>query len=659
VGIDVIRNAWWIAKGVGLENVPRRIRQALVTRAGLINRLMAPHRYSTDHLSVVRRGDDEVRRVWQDRAKRFIPIPTQEALQSLVPSTIWDQQVTEDCRRALGGEYPFFSRWQGQLGWPPKFNHDPVNQIDWPVGELWPRYTRSGPPRNDLKLVWEPSRLTLAYFFARQYRYSAEERWAEAYWELFDAWAAQNPVNQSVAWGCGQEVAFRLMAMLTGAIATLGSAAATPTRLRRLETLCWQFGKRIAANINYALSQKNNHGLSEAAGLWTVGLLFPEFPESPRWQKRGMQILQWEVQRQVYDDGAFVQHSMAYHRVMLDDLLWVLCLAHRNSLPIPPSLMDRFRKATVWLGEFVDLDSGRVPNLGANDGANVLPLSCGDYLDYRPTWEAAARVAGIPTLLPRRGPWSEKSLWLTGRIPEPEQIPAPRSAHWSSPIGGYHLLRGPSSYAMLRAVTYRDRPGQCDMLHLDLWHRGQNLLRDAGSFRYYHEEADLKRYFSSVEAHNTVQVDGRPQMRKGPNFLWFDWPRGRAEFSGDAELHGEATFGRRPTEWKHCRKVKRIEDSYEIRDSFTGGREFTLRWRLTPDVAWQQVGEATYVATFSDWEARISVKSDATQTISLTEGWESLYYGERRAIFVLEVRGTAKEITTRVDITPREPGASG
>ncbi|MFO0264482.1 MAG: heparinase II/III family protein, partial [Planctomycetota bacterium] len=68
------------------------------------------------------------------------------------------------------------------------------------------------------------------------------------------------------------------------------------------------------------------------------------------------------------------------------------------------------------------------------------------------------------------------------------------------------------------------------------WWRGHNLLRDAGSYLYYHRDAKLKNYFYSTAAHNTVSVDGTEQMTKGPNFLWFHWSEGTAELIDEATL---------------------------------------------------------------------------------------------------------------------------
>ena len=44
--------------------------------------------------------------------------------------------------------------------------------------------------------------------------------------------------------------------------------------------------ERIEKNIDYAYSQKNNHGMSEAIGLLTIGLLFPELQQSVVIRKR-------------------------------------------------------------------------------------------------------------------------------------------------------------------------------------------------------------------------------------------------------------------------------------------------------------------------------------------------------------------------------------
>ncbi len=213
--------------------------------------------------------------------------------------------------------------------------------------------------------------------------------------------------------------------------------------------------------------QGNNHALSEAAGLYTIGLLFGEFNCARQWLDYGIKALTAEIAWQVYDDGSYVQHSTNYHRVMMDDLIWAIRLGEISGRPLPQIVYDRFARAAEWLGEMVDPATGRVANYGANDGALVLPLSCCDYLDYRPIAQAAHY------LLHRRrrfkgGPWDEKMLWLFGgeSLESPASPPAVGKS-FEAPEGGYYVLRGAKSRVMTRCHTYRNRPSQADMLKLD------------------------------------------------------------------------------------------------------------------------------------------------------------------------------------------------
>lgn len=643
--MNSLLKAYWIAKGVGWDNVPRRLRQSLMLRSGLLRRRLQPKNYSRERSPLSRIAADSSKTRWLERSRRFMPVPSSDDLKSIADDQLWKRQVTDVCTDALNGSYPFFSHWTGELGWPPDFNLDPVNKLRWPVGRHWLDTARSGPPFDDIKLVWEPSRFTLAFHLAREYVRSGDERWAEAFWQMIDAWIAQNPVNESVAWACGQETAFRTMAMLTGAFCTLTSTSASDERLASLELLCWQAGRRISDNLNYALSQKNNHGLSEALGLWTVGILFPEFPESDTWTRCGEKFLVKELDRQVYDDGSFVQNSMSYHRVMLDDVCWYVALTKHNARSLDPQFLRKAQQATRWLSKFVDQRSGRVPNYGANDGANVLPFSCSDYLDFRPVLQCAANLLDVGDAKIEKGPWDEKTLWLHGSVPRKsgEDI---ESTCWHAPQGGYFVLYGDDSKVFVRATTHRDRPSQCDMLHLDLWYRGYNILRDAGSYFYFHKNPEVKKYYYSSRAHNVVWGDGTEQMLKGPNFLWFNWPVSEATFDTENSLRCSAHF-RGVDNYTHNRTVTRRGECYQIVDQVNGLERYNLNWRLAPEFAWSQEDPFTFSAAIDGMKYFVRIGDLGGGDAKLAVADESLYYGERKEIPAIEVRGIKGSVTTR------------
>jgi len=210
---------------------------------------------------------------------------------------------------------------------------------------------------------------------------------------------------------------------------------------------------------------------------------------------------------------------------MLQDYLWAVRLGQINGYAFSAELLNRLRMATNFIYQMMDLNTGRVPNYGSNDGALILPLNCCDYLDYRPVVQAMSYLLNREKLF-ETGPWDEDLIWLFGveaLNTSPKEI---EQRSTNAHAGGYYTLRGSqsseitfrSTWGMVRCHSYRDRPCHADMLHFDLWYKGVNLLRDAGTFQYYCEPP-WEHYFKSTAAHNTVEVDGKDQMEKG-SFLF-------------------------------------------------------------------------------------------------------------------------------------------
>ena len=75
---------------------------------------------------------------------------------------------------------------------------------------------------------------------------------------------------------------------------------------------------------------------------------------------------------------------------------------------------------------------------------------------------------------------------------------------------------------MLRCGNHKDRPAHADNLHLDYWLNGENLLQDAGSYKY-NTTKEFQNYFTGTSSHNTVKVQDFDQMLKGSRFIWYYW----------------------------------------------------------------------------------------------------------------------------------------
>lgn len=642
---------YYTARALGWGNLPRRAWQVLKGRLGIIRRQLPGGELSTEALReqfVSEYDAEQTLSRWKRRAARFFVAPeTRETigqlLDRIVDATTWDEKVTSVGRRLRSGQMSFFNHLYADVGFPPKFNRNPIHGVDWPVGRHWSEYPQFDPALKDLKCVWEQSRFAWAYALARDFVRRGDETEANLFWEILDEWDKQNPYGLTPQWACGQEGTFRMFAWLFAAMATLGSDSATGARLHRITELIWYTGRHVERNINYARGQKNNHALSEAASLLTIGLLFPELRRAGAWRAKGREVIETDLGRQTYSDGSYVQHSLNYHRVMLDDLLWAARLAELHDQPLSQFTLARLERALYWLIQMIEPESGRVPNYGSNDGAQVLPLSTCDYVDFRPVAQATHYLLHRERCF-QPGPWDEKMLWLFG----PEALDAPvrsvlRQAAFRADAGGYYTFKGPRTWGMVRRHSYRDRPSQADMLHFDLWLGSQNVLRDAGTYHYY-ADPPWQNYFHSTAAHNTVEIDGADQMIKGPRFLWFRWTKSRLnrfEQSADSRLayfEGEHYgYTRLPGRVVHRRSILRIDDTYVIVDDLLGAGEHdvALRWRLC-EAEWKS-DDMRWTSTLADETVAIGINAPVElgatllrgQETPTPEGWESLYYAER------------------------------
>src|SRR6185295_14728429 len=95
---------------------------------------------------------------------------------------------------------------------------------------------------------------------------TSDESYIELFWSAVEDWRAKNPPQQGPNWKCGQETAFRVMAWCFALYGLMDAQATTAARVAVLAQMIAVSAHRIQANIDYALSQRNNHGISEALG---------------------------------------------------------------------------------------------------------------------------------------------------------------------------------------------------------------------------------------------------------------------------------------------------------------------------------------------------------------------------------------------------------
>ncbi|MEO8357876.1 MAG: alginate lyase family protein [Chloroflexota bacterium] len=557
------------------------------------------------------------------------------------------QSAVHEAERILSGELKYFARTYHRIGFPPNWHTDPVTGTKLDAQKHWSEIADDG--NVDIKFIWDASRFSMVYTLVRAYASTRDEKFAEAFWELIQAWAESNPPNTGPNWMDGQEAALRLMAWTFGFHAFMDSPSTTPERVAQFVMMVAAHAERIHKNIDYAISTHSNHTISEACGLWLVGLLFPELKDSETYLSLGRKLLEQEAAAQIFPDGTYSMYSLNYHRFVLHIYLYVIRLAELNQSPISSLVFDRVSASIDYLSQLIDPDTGNMPGYGSNDGALILPLNNCDFTDYRPLLQLGAYITKKEFLF-EPGPWDEDVFWLCGDrvLPRAERRErSDRSRSWmmeksqsSFPFGGTYLLRGTSSKAIIRCTDFRSRPSHADQLHVALWLRGRNIACDAGTY-LYSGDGVWRNGLARTAVHNTVTVDRQDQMKMVSRFTWTNWARGNVLHHDENIWQGEhAGYRRLADPVTHRRAVLSLDnDRWLVVDHLAAAQshQYALHWLLN-DFPFVQTGNSILLAVDDSAKYKIqlgllegkSAFSVVRGDENSTRGWRSQYYGEKQ-----------------------------
>lgn len=540
----------------------------------------------------------------------------------------------------IEGKLRYFADLTVEVGYPPEWHTNPFTGDQIPPINHWSKIDDF--ENGDIKVIWEPSRFGFAYALVRAFWRTDDDRYAETFWQLVEDWREKNPPQLGPNWRCGQETSFRVMAWCFGMYGFIDSSATSTERVRKLAQMVAVSGQRIEANLSYALSQRNNHGISEGMGLWTIGALFPEFRKAEHWRHLGRQILEDQGRDLIYEDGSFSQHSSNYQRLMMHDYLWCLRLGDLHHDKFSTELQSRLEKAAEFIYQIQIGSEGQLPNFGPNDGSLILPLNNCAFEDYRPVIQSTGLLCKGRKYY-GHGPWDEDLLWLFG----PEALNAEKLRQTQSGIraevGGYYSIREGSSFSLIRLPNFQHRPSHADALNFDLWWKNQNITIDAGTYSY-NEPKPWNNPLGSTCYHNAITVDGHDQMDRVGRFLWLPWLKSNVQnhtYSTERRfvyLQGEHDgFHRLDSHVNHQRGILYIcNDQWLILDRLSGSVEhdYRLQWLFSDwPYDWDRDhGRLSINTNNGDYNILIGEISDKLQTTlvradeSTPRGWRSNSY---------------------------------
>lgn len=538
----------------------------------------------------------------------------------------WKERVLGDADKILAGYFRYFAWDWKDLGKEPNWFLNPYTGKSCSSDlKHWTRVSEFDAEVGDIKCIWETSRFEWVLTLARAYAITKDVSYLDRLNELLKTWVHANPSEMGPNWRCGQEASLRCFNMLLAhSILDEGISSS-------LESFLYAHIERINSNIRYALIQDNNHGTSEAVGLYIIGLFLENNSNDENLKTRarylklkGRRYLEELVCKLILRDGSFSQHSVNYHRVMLDTLSLAEFYRRKYQEPeFSPQIKERIKLAINWLKQMVLGEMGAVPNLGANDGAMINVLHGCDYRDYRPSIQLALALFkdGVPF---DEGDHDESLFWLNLR----SNFKEIKKVDSNFLEGGYLVRHIGDASLLFRLPVYKFRPSQADAMHLDLWVKGENVLTDGGSFSY-NDKTGIGDLLKSAKGHNVIVFDNADPMPKISRFLYGLWLKGLSKVADNSILAQYSDYRGN----FHRREIRLEEDRIivtdQIRGSFTSAKMY---WHLG----------------FSKFQDRIKVSGDAVKSISFISCERSLYYNQSEKCEAMEVDLGAGIVVTEI-----------
>jgi len=202
---------------------------------------------------------------------------------------------------------------------------------------------------------------------------------------------------------------------------------------------------------------------------------------------------------------------------------------------------------------------------------------------------------------------------------------------------GYYKWQNKNGFLMTTLQDFKSRPAHMDQLHIDIWHRGQNILCDNGTYSY---ATDLGDTLSKTASHNVIKVGNIEQMDKRGAFFVYNWTKKVKASFDNRKFNGKFVSNNGYT---HERTIEKNNEAFIVREDVeTENSKFTVIFNTPCDVEKVENGIKLFVGNL------LIAKIVINGRIEIKNRYRSKYYLQKEKISQIEVefdiingRGTA------------------
>jgi len=379
----------------------------------------------------------------------------------------------------------------------------------------------------DIKVPWELSRFQHLNILGQAYILTEDKKYSDEFINQIRDWIKNNPVAFGVNWKCPMDIAIRAVNWLVAQEYFSKSKSITNDFWNEFYTSIYEHGKFIRGHLENKGKTRNNHYLSNLAGLFFISIYCPFFKESKEWQEFAEDELSKEIKAQVYPDGCCFEASTSYHRLALELFYYTELLAQKSDLNILSDLKNRIKKMFEF-SLYCIKPNGRIPQIGDNDNGRFLIFSRRPILEHKYLLSLAAVHYKDSQFKHPNWDFDEEAFWVYGKKGKEQFDSVPfRIDTISSKAfqdAGWFIIRDKNDYCFIscgpNGQNGNGGHGHNDKLSFELMIDGRDIIVDPGTYAYT-SFPEKRNEFRSTAYHNTVKFNGYEQNKITPKSLFY------------------------------------------------------------------------------------------------------------------------------------------
>lgn len=573
---------WELFKQFGIKYAVFRVKYELSKKIGLYNRKFSTHLEIKQYLTV-----EDWRRTQSDT---FIFNSKEEInKEGLLPSLT----LKESVEKILQGKINFFFKDWRDIGFENESFIHPLSKYEY-AKVHWTQIPIYDEAKGDIKYVWEKSKFSYLLYLIRNDTHNNEDH-AEFVFKEIIRWIEDNVPNIGPQYVCSQEIGIRLINWSFALFFYKNSSVLTQEIFNKIMSSIAIQLDHIYKNISFSkIAVRNNHAVTETLSLYLISLYFPFLTHSKKYKKAGKKWFEKEIEFQMFEDGSDSQYSFNYHRVKIQLLTLAISSAVVNDETFSPEVSERAKGSLRFLyNKIGNLETGQVSNFGYNDGSIYFKLNDAEFDNFLPQLNALASLLhfDIPHVN-NDFRIVEDEFWFMQKINK--DIIEPKILETDKGIinyekGGFIQINEKDTLTLFKTPEVSFRVAQDDFFHLDIWVKGVNVLRDAGSYSYNTDDK-TKMFFNGIIGHNSVSMNGVEHMMKGPRFTWLYKPKHQLTIVKEFETYDEIISKMTifyPVKYEIERTVKKYKNQFkwEIIDQLINspaGNKIIQFWHINP-----------------------------------------------------------------------------